>query len=186
MKCTIIGGALVAMAAGLPGMAWGAGSVDAGRSYFQPGVAPGFGLCVSCHVDPPGARRFVPARFSPSFLTSAFQRVPRMNGNLDLLGPEGINDVATYLGLVGLGKSNATDADRLFDWGEDTFPQLLSPARQVTGELLGYTYRFYPATGVYVGIKDGGVFFFDSRTPGAAIEPLGSVRSFLAQLPDGR
>lgn len=183
---SIVSGCVLAVTAALAGPAWSAGSADIGRSYFQPGVAPGFGLCLQCHFDPPTAARFIAARFNPTFLTTAFESVPQMNPNLSILGTTGIQDVATYLGLVGLGQPNVTDADRLFDWGEDTFPELLSPRRQVTGELLGYTYRFYPATGVYVGIKDGSVHFYDSRTPGAEIQDLGTVRSFLDQLPVGR
>ena len=169
-----------------PGLASAAGSVDVGRTYFQPGVQPGNGLCVSCHSDPPTAPRFVAARFNPAYLTSAFQLIPQMNGNITLLGAQGINDVATYLGLVGLGLPNATDTDRLLDWGEDTFPNLLSPSRQPTGQILGYTYRFYPSTGIYVATKDGSVWFYDSRTPGSLILPLGTLRSYLDQMPNGR
>ena len=183
---SLVSRCVLMLAAGLHAPTWSAGSVDIGRTYFQPGVAPGFGLCLQCHFDPPTAPRFVLARFNPAYLTSAFESVPQMNPNLSILGATGIRDVSTYLGLVGQGRPDVTDADRLFDWGEDTFAQLLSPRRQVTGELLGYIYRFYPDTGVYVGIKDGSVHFYDSRTPGSTIQYLGTVRSFLDQLPDGR
>lgn len=155
---------------GLP--AWGAGSVDAGRAAFP--------LCRTCHNDPPEAARFTPYRFDASGLTAAFQAIPAMNGNL-ALGTQTINDIATYLGLP-----DGNDTDRLLDWGEDTFPQLLSPSRQPTGQLIGYTYRFYSATGIYVGTKDGSVWFYDSRAPGAAILDLGTLRSYLVQMPDGR
>lgn len=97
------------------------------------------------------------------------------------LGAQTINDIATYLGAP-----DSNDTDRLLDWGEDTFPQLLSPARQLTQQFSGYTFRFYPTTGVYVGTKDGNVWFFDSRTPGAAILNLGTLRSYLDQMPNGR
>lgn len=92
-----------------------------------------------------------------------------------------INDIATYLGAP-----DSNDTDRLLDWGEDTFPELLSPARQPTQQISGYTYRFYPNTGVYVATKDGSVWFLDSRTPGAAILHLGTLRSFLDRVPNGR
>lgn len=162
------------------GPATAAGSADIGRARFEQ-------ICMSCHGDPATAPRFVPARFNPTYLRSAFQRVPAMNGNITFLGgTQGINDVATYLGLVGLGLPDITDTDRLLDWGEETYPQLLSPARQPTGQLLGYTYRFYPATAVYVGTKDGSVWFYDSRTSGSTILDLGTLRSFLDQMPNGR
>ena len=108
-----------------------------------------------------------------------------MNANITILGgTQGINDVATYLGLVGLGLPDITDTDRLLDWGEDTYPALLSPARQSTGQILGYTYRYYSATGVYVGTKDGNVWFYDGQ--GSTILNLGTLRSFLDQMPNGR
>ena len=84
---------------------------------------------------------------------------------------------------------NSNDTDRLLDWGEDTFPQLLSPRRQTTGQALGYTYRFYPDTGVYVGIKDGFVWLYESRAPGASLDTivrLGTTRSYLDQMPNNR
>ena len=168
---------VVSCLAALP--AWGAGSVDAGRANFASNLAFPAG-CLSCHGDPPTAPRFTQYRFRADLLTSAFQAIPQMNGNL-ALGAQTINDIATYLGLP-----NGNDTDRLLDWGEDTFPTLLTPTRQPTGQLLGYAYRFYSATGIYVGTKDGGVWFYDSQTPSAAILNLGTMRSYLDQMPNGR
>lgn len=185
MKIAIVS-TLTVVALACAGQAHSAGSGDVGRSYFQSGASPGFGLCVSCHSDPPSAPRFNNARFNPDFLSSAFSRISAMRGNTARLGPQGIIDVAAYLGLVGQGKPNASDTDRLLDWGEDTFSTLLTPTRQPTAEALGYVYRFYPATGIYVGTKDGSVWFFDSKQPGAPISNLGPIRSFLDQMPNGR
>lgn len=168
---------VVCTAAALP--AWGAGSVEAGRAAFSP-------FCGSCHENDPMAARFVPYRFNASGLTAAFQAISAMNPNISILGAQKINDIATYLGVVGLGQPNSNDTDRLLDWGEDTFPQLLSPRRQSTQQLSGYTYRFYSATGIYVATKDGSVWIYDSRTPGATIVNLGTLRSFLDQMPNGR
>jgi len=162
-----------------PAPASAAGSVYSGRTWFE-------SVCFVCHFEPATAPRFVPARFTPEYLTSAFQRTPAMVANLALLNAQAINDIATYLGLVGLGLSSASDTDRLLDWGEDTYPQLLSPARQPTQEISGYRYRYYPTTGVYVATKEGSVWFLDSRTPGAAIQNIGSLRSYLDQMPNGR
>ncbi len=155
--------------------AWSAGSVDAGRLIFP--------VCQSCHTDPVTAPRFVPYRFNGTELLGAFQRTPQMNVYADL-GTQTIGDLATYLGLP-----NSNDTDRLLDWGEDTFPQLLSPRRQTTGQALGYTYRFYPDTGVYVGTKDGIVWLYESRAPGASLNTivrLGTMRSYLDQMPNNR
>lgn len=153
--------------------AWGAGSVDAGRIAFEP-------FCRTCHGDFAPAPRFDPYRFNASGLIAAFQAIPAMNGNL-ALGAQTINDIATYLGAP-----DSNDTDRLLNWGEDTFPELLSPARQLTQQISGYTYRFYPNTGVYVATKDGSVWYLDGRTPGAAILHLGTLRSFLDLMPNDR
>jgi len=163
----------------LAGSASAAGSVDAGRAWFE-------GVCFNCHFEPATGPRFVPARFKPEYLTSAFQRTPAMNDNLLLLNAQAINDIATYLGLVGLGLPDANDTDRLLDWGEDTFPRLLSPPRQPTQQFGGYNYRFYQATGIYVATKDGRVWFLDGEAPGAAIQNLGTLRNYLDQIPNGR
>lgn len=164
---------IVSSLAALAPPAWGAGSVDAGRTAFFP-------MCQSCHSDPPTAPRYTPYRFNASGLTDAYTLIGAMNGYL-ALGAQTINDIATFLGLP-----DSNDTDRLLDWGEDTFPQLLAPTRQVTQQFAGYTYRFYPATGVYVGTKDRDIWLFDGRTPGAAILDLGTMRSFLNLMPDGR
>ncbi len=152
--------------------AWGAGSTDAGRQVFP--------VCQSCHTDPVTAQRFQPYKFDPAALAAAFQRQPQMNRYLSL-GTETINDLTYYMGLP-----DRTDTDRLLDWGEDTFPELMSPRRQVTGQQQGYTYRFYPDTGVYVGTKDGIAWIYRSRLPNATIDRLGSMRIFLDQMPNGR
>jgi hypothetical protein len=155
---------------------WGAGSVDAGRPY----LAQGTGRCQRCHSDPPTAPRYIPYRFNPNGLAEAFSEISAMNSYL-ALGEETINDIAAYLGAP-----DSNDTDRILNWGEDTFPQLLSPARQPTQQFEGYTYRFYPTTGIYVATKGGNVWFLDSKTPGAAIVNLGTIRSFLNQMPNGR
>ena len=147
--------------------AWGAGSVDAGRSAFAE--------CQACHNGPtePSLARY---RFDANGLGAS------MSGYVSaVLSTLAINDLATFLGLP-----SGNDTDRLLDWGEDTYPQLLSPKRQPTGQLIGYTYRYYPATGIYVGTKDGSVWYYDPLAPGAAILNLGTMRSFLDLMPNGR
>lgn len=150
-----------------------AGSVEAGKAVFN-------ATCLNCHSDPPTASRFAAARFNAAYLTSAFQRISAMAGNL-ALGTQTINDIAAYLGAP-----TGNDGDRILDWGEETYPQLLAPPRQPTQQLAGYSYRFYATTGLYLATRDGTLWMLDSRTPGAAIVNLGSVRSFLERMPDTR
>jgi hypothetical protein len=159
--------------------ALGAGSVDSGRTAFNQ-------YCFNvCHSETANAPKFVPAQFRPDYLLFAFRSVPAMIGNL-ALGTQTINDIATYFGFVGMGLPNRNDTDRLLDWAEDTYPQLLSPSRQASQQLAGYSFRFYSATGLYIATKDASVWYFDSRTPGAAVLNLGPLRGFLDQMPNGR
>ena len=151
--------------------AWGAGSVDAGR--------PAASACQGCHGAASGSF-YDSVRFNASALSAAFQSVSSMS-QYRTLDAQTVSDIASYLGLP-----NGNDTDRLLDWGEDTFPLVLSPTRQQTQQIEGYTYRFYSDTGVYVATKDGSVFIYDSQTPGASIENLGSMRSFLDQMPSNR
>jgi len=168
-----ISSAVIAVSCFVALPAWGAGSVDAGRTTFSQSN------CQVCHGAATGSF-FDVARFKAEVLTAAFQSNAAMSSFL-ALGAQAINDIAAYLGVP-----DGNDTDRLLDWGEDTYPQLLSPTRQKTGELLGYSYRYYPDTGIYVGTKDGKVWFFDSKTPGAEILELGTMRSFLDQMPNNR
>jgi hypothetical protein len=158
---------------------WNAGSVDSGRTAFNQ-------YCFNvCHSEAANAPKFVPARFNPDYLLFAFASVPAMAPN-NSLPRQTINDLATYFGFVGLGLPDRNDTDRLLDWAEDTYPQLLSPSRQTTQQLAGYSYRYYSTTGIYLATKDSGVWYVNSRAPGAAIQPLGPLRGFLDQMPNGR
>ena len=174
-----ISSALLVVSAALALPAWGAGSVDAGRANFLSNLAFSSG-CLSCHNDAATASRFTPYRFNASGLTAAFQAISAMNDNLRL-STQTINDIATYLGLP-----NGNDTDRFLDWAEDILPQLLIPRRPTTLQIAGYSYRFYSSTGLYVATKDGSVWYLNSRAPGAALQPLGTLRSFLDQMPNGR
>jgi lysyl endopeptidase len=56
-----------------------------------------------------------------------------------------------------LNEPNAqSDPMRLFNWAETAYVNFF-PGRGVPGTQLGYTYRYYPATGNYLAVKDGRV-----------------------------
>lgn len=167
ISCTFL---VLSAALALP--AWGAGSVEAGRTVFQ--------ACQSCHTDPATAQRFDPYRFDAAGLTSLFRGISQMTVYASL-GTQNINDLVTYLGLP-----NGNDTDRLLNWAEDTVPQLLSPRRQPTGQLAGYNYRFYPDTGIYLATKDSNVWYVDSRSPNPSVVNLGTMRSFMNLMPNGQ
>lgn len=68
------------------------------------------------------------------------------------------------------------DADRVFNWAQAAFPQHFQGASS-SGTVSGYYYRFYPATGTYVGVRDGRVYLHNGRQ--FVYQDVGSFRSFL-------
>lgn len=68
-------------------------------------------------------------------------------------------------------------ADRVFDWGQRTYPQLLAGAAS-SGVYDGYRYRFYPATGVYVGVREGRLYFHQPAADPQVV-PLGALADYL-------
>jgi cyclophilin family peptidyl-prolyl cis-trans isomerase len=69
-------------------------------------------------------------------------------------------------------------ADRVFNYLEAAYPQYAPPGAGVTGVALGYAFRYYAATGVYLGTKDSRVYALVPAL-GADILPLGSVADWL-------
>ena len=68
------------------------------------------------------------------------------------------------------------DADRVFNWAQAAFPQHFQGASS-SGTVSGYYYRFYPATGTYVGVRDGRVYLHNGRQ--FVYQDVGSFRVFL-------
>jgi pimeloyl-ACP methyl ester carboxylesterase len=75
-----------------------------------------------------------------------------------------------------------SQAERVFDWAERTYPALLQPAGAITGIIAGYYARYYPGTGAYVGVRNGDVFYLPR---GGSIQRVGSLADFLAQAQGG-
>ncbi|GEM_PF-4891190 len=48
------------------------------------------------------------------------------------------------------------NSDRLFDWAENKYPELFSPAQQPSITVPNWYYRYYPATNNYVGVNSAG------------------------------
>jgi len=70
-------------------------------------------------------------------------------------------------------------ADLLFDWGQRSFPALF-PSVQASGRYVGYRYRYYPETQLYLGAKDGRIVLYQpSVSP--AINDIAGMVDFLPQ-----
>ncbi|HSW06753.1 WD40/YVTN/BNR-like repeat-containing protein [Aquabacterium sp.] len=77
-----------------------------------------------------------------------------------MLDPLNANTVIAAYGnqLYSYTFSAASDADRIFNWAEASYPQYFAPAGAPTQLISGYQARYYSATQNYVGTLDGQVY----------------------------
>lgn len=148
-----------------------AGSVDAGRQTFASN-------CISCHGTPPNNLR-IPAVMqganNPTLIRQTINNNPSMRF-LSRLSDAELANIATYLA-----KPNTTDADRMFDWGQSVLPTLLTPSASSATNRDGFYFRFYPTTNIFVGTKDGDLYFMDGNSM-TSMQNLGKVNGFLGQI----
>ncbi|MES2939143.1 MAG: hypothetical protein V4864_15765 [Pseudomonadota bacterium] len=91
-------------------------------------------------------------------------------GNTILGAPGGIVDTIKAVAEV----------ERVFDWAEQAFAAYLQPAGAGTGIVEGFYYRYYPATGSYIGAKGGSVYYMGPAS-GQQLIRIAGVAEFLAQ-----
>jgi hypothetical protein len=68
--------------------------------------------------------------------------------------------------------------DRVFNWAERLYPDNFLPKNTATASGGGYTYRHYPATGEYLGVKDGKVFYLNPAA-GPTPQDVGALQQYL-------
>ncbi|MEY4641142.1 MAG: hypothetical protein RLZZ227_1136 [Pseudomonadota bacterium] len=71
-----------------------------------------------------------------------------------------------------------SDANQLFSFAEQRYPQHFSPASQPTQTLQGYIVRYYPDTNTYIGVKDG-VVYVNGQRFGVGIIRMGLLTDFI-------
>ncbi|WP_395702427.1 alpha/beta hydrolase family esterase [Aquabacterium sp.] len=69
-------------------------------------------------------------------------------------------------------------ATQLMDFGEKTFPQFFPKHQQNITSLPPYIYRYYPDTGIYLGVADGKVYVLGGSWPD--ITYVGDLGSFIS------
>ncbi|OYT93442.1 MAG: hypothetical protein CFE43_04180 [Burkholderiales bacterium PBB3] len=74
------------------------------------------------------------------------------------------------------GPSAKIDANRIFNWTEQTFTQFLSPVGSTSQDLEGYHYRFYPSTNSYIAERNGVLYYLPV---GGSVITLGTVTQFM-------
>lgn len=77
-----------------------------------------------------------------------------------------------------LAQAAIDDANCIMDWAESLVPAVLNPAHQPTQNIDIYSYRVYPASGVYVGVGGTQVVALGGLV-GNQLKMLGSVADFL-------
>jgi cytochrome c553 len=100
-------------------------------------------------------------------------------------GADATTSTATTTGGSTTGSASTdADGDRIFDWAESAYPKFFTG--HATSQLLaGYYLRHYQSTGLYLAMRDGQLYFFDSGRPGEGLLRLGSVADWLAQIGTG-
>lgn len=76
--------------------------------------------------------------------------------------------------------SLTTEAQSMFDLAAELYPTLFRTGTEARN-YQGYTYRFYPESGIYVGIKDNKVYLLGGQF-GSAISEQGNVAAVVTSL----
>ncbi len=95
--------------------------------------------------------------------------------SISAIRASGNNIVATF--DLGVSASATDGSERLFKWAEFKYPQIF-PQSGTNGSAQGYTYRFYPATGVYLATRAGRVIVHNGREWNML--DVGALADFLA------
>jgi alpha-tubulin suppressor-like RCC1 family protein len=84
------------------------------------------------------------------------------------------------LGLLtlGTGSTATNDSDRLFDYLETAYPELLPSKASSTQLFNSFYFRYYPASGAYVGTLNGKLYYLGPASGFQAIE-LGTLAHWL-------
>ncbi len=93
--------------------------------------------------------------------------------------PTGLNNVIQlHVQFADSGSgSGMMKIDSLFNWLEGQYPSLL-PSHVESEMVAGYHARFYPATGLYIGAKDGNLFSFGTAGTLPGMTSYGSLNAF--------
>ena len=76
-------------------------------------------------------------------------------------------------------RAQQTDSDRLFNYLEAAYPQVLSPSAGAGGVFEGYTYRYYPGSHNFLAVRDGRLWYLAAEGSAGLID-LGSIADWLS------
>ena len=148
----------------------GADNYSVGTSFATPLVAGTVALMLSANpaLTPAQVKSLLMATARPFPSTSSDPTVPVCQPPSDTEQIECICTTSTCgAGMLDAGAAvraaaGISDIDRVFNWAEVAYPQYF-PKPMVAGVQAPYTYRYYPATGNYVGVAGGRVYVHNGR-----------------------
>jgi hypothetical protein len=108
---------------------------------------------------------------------SRFRAALHAAAPVDAPAPSGARLVAPAAPADAISDDAAYAADQLMDFGELMFSEYF-PGHPATGVYEGYLYRFYPATGTYLGVRDGGVYVFGGPF-GSTVRYVGLLTQYI-------
>ena len=77
--------------------------------------------------------------------------------------------------------ATTNEIETVFNWAENNFPQLF-PNHQATRTITPWTFRFYPSTGIAVGVKDDELFVLGGPWGTESPTFVGTMPNVLAQI----
>ncbi|MBF0573402.1 MAG: hypothetical protein HQK69_06535 [Desulfamplus sp.] len=77
------------------------------------------------------------------------------------------------------GNNILSDTDRIFNWLEAKFPDIINPSGASSQTLSGYYYRYYIGTGAYIAEKDGQLYYLGEVSNWEVLN-VGTVTQLLA------
>jgi len=86
----------------------------------------------------------------------------------------------TSTDCTGAAPTLTTQEDTLLQLAQDLYPSLFSNGSEL-GSLQGYVYKHFPASGVYVGFKDGRLYLLGGQF-GSNLTDMGTVANAVASL----
>ena len=80
--------------------------------------------------------------------------------------------------LKNSGTTNETNSNTLFNFAEQSFPEIFTPSGQATFSVDGFLARYYPATDTYVGTNGNDVYVLGSAFGG--LKKVGKISDFIS------
>jgi serine protease len=164
-------------------------NISVGTSFAAPLVAGTVALMLSANPElkPAEITGLIKATARPFPATSADATVPQCHAPNGVAQDECLCTTSTCgAGLLDAGAavaaaaaaSASSDVQRVFNWAEAAYPQYF-PKPGIAGSWQQYSYRYYPATGNYLGAAGGRIVVHNGRD--WVLLDVGPVAGFLAQ-----